>query len=220
MRSSISSIRFVAPLLLCALALVLGLALPTAFAEEKTASEKAVSQTRISVDVPVDTNFALSVDVPRDEIRFRYNETGYNDGPDNTRAPQRFISHTKASIGVVSIADDTTGEMGAARADFTAKIFRGKQADVIFTVSAEESGEDAYTIPLGGSVKANPGECLNGFTIGEARGDDAAEATFWLGMDLTALSASDVLISEQGQIACLCYTVAIIDSDDLSASEA
>ena len=178
------------------------------------ASIEAVWTIRIALDVPARANLGILMDAATDTVRFRADETSYAGDATDVYAELPFTSYTTAPIGIVEVAEDTADAGYDARLSLAKEVFGPKMGDVTITLSDAEDGRHA--LPLGGRTTLPSGESHLAGLVLDAAGASPSRKTFYLGMGLSSLRASDVATNRSGDIAKLFYTVALLDGDDIA----
>ena len=178
------------------------------------ASIEAVWIARIALDVPASASLGILMDAATDTVRFRADETSYTGDGTDRYAELPFTSYTTAPIGIVEVAEDTADAGYVARLSLAKEVFGPKMGDVTITFSDKKA--PGHALPLGGKTALPSGEGHLAGLVLDAAGSSPSRKTFYLGMGLSSLRASDVATNRSGDIAKLVYTVALLDGDDLA----
>ncbi len=173
------------------------------------ASIEAVWTVRIAIDVPTRASLGILIDAATDTVRFRANETSYTGDATDVYAELAFTSYTTAPIGIVEVAEDTADPGHADRAALAQEVFGPKMGDVTITLSDEKA--PGHALPLGGKTTLSSDESHLAGLVLDAASASPSKKTFYLGMGLSSLRASDVATNRSGDIAKLFYTVALLD---------
>ncbi len=178
------------------------------------ASIEAVWTARIAIDVPTRASLGILIDAATDTVRFRANETSYAGDATDVYAELAFTSYTTAPIGIVEVAEDTADTGYDARLSLAQEVFGPKLSSVTITLSDEKA--PGHALPLGGRTALPSDESHLAGLVLDAAGSSPSKKTFYLGMGLSSLRASDVATNRSGDIAKLFYTVALLDGDDIA----